>query len=511
MNIGVVDVISHKIDYSLNTKILNPIKSSIGAQSIACWLEELGHNVKYISFTGSENIIKEFSNDLDILFISSYTHTAYLAISISTYFRSVGVITVLGGPHARAFTEDSKNYFDFIIGLCDKNLLRYLLSISKEKSPSGTGQYLFSDSQPNDFPSIKQRWKYIVYNYKKIPTWANFPIIVPSLTSTGCPYSCDFCVDSSIPYKSLDLNQLKEDIIFLKEKIKNGIAGILFYDPNLGIGINKRIEIIKTHSSNNIKFLGEMNLTTMSPDIVLELSKIGFIALAPGIESWTSYHNKSIGDCNKSKLDKVNKTSDKINFILNHIPLLQANLIFGMDCDSGQEPFLLTKEFIKQTPRAVTNFQTITAFGGSALSRKMKDENRLIDLPYFLMDGFSSTNIKLNYNLSDFYLYYSDIVKFSNSNFIFAKKILSSSSFAFGLFHTLRKCSRGRGSHKYYKKLSNYMKTVEFESFYNGDSKKPPEIYHNLLKTQLKSFYNLLPEKIIDYFEGKKYCERGIN
>lgn len=502
MLIGVLDVISNKIDNSYYSKILNPIKASIGAQSVACWAEELGHRVRYISFTGNENINEILNQEFDVLFISSYTFSIYIAIAISAHYRKKGTITALGGPHARGFSKESIPYFDYIFGFCDKQLIDEFLSTSH---PKETGLFISNESQPNELPSIQQRWKYIVYNYKKIPRWVRFPNIIPGITSTGCPFSCNFCVDSTIKYKSFDLEQLSEDLEFINLKTNGRGTGILFYDPNLGVGLKKRIEVIKRYSKGTIKFFGEMNLTTLLEDTVKELADIGFYAVAPGIESWSSYDNKSIQSSCGSKINKVYKTAGQVNMVSRHIPLVQANMIFGLDCDSGEEQFSLTKEFIKQCPQAITNFQTLTAFGASPLCKEMEDEDRLLNIPYFLIDGYSSSNIKLKCNLSDFYYNYSDMAKYANSLSVYFKKLSHSKKYQLSLFYTIRQLAGDRGSYKYYKQLGNAMTTSEFASFYCGESKVPPKLYHKILKKQLGVLYSLLPQTVIDYFEGRIY------
>jgi len=505
MNIGVIDVISHKIDRSLHSKILNPIKASIGAQSVAVWLRELGHKIWYFSFTGSEDLKHELNQNLDIVFISSYTHSAYIAIAISSFYRRLQIPTVLGGPHARGFAKDSVFFFDYVIGLCNKNLLKEILSSPEHHHP---GVFLTAKKQPSHLPSIEDRWKYIVYNYKKIPSWVRFPNIIPGITSTGCPFSCDFCVDCDIPYKSLDLSQLESDIKFVDNKVKGSGAGILFYDPNLGVGIKKRIEKINSSVKYGLSFFGEMNLTTLKEDTVKELRDVGFFAVAPGIESWSNYDNKSISVKKQTKIQKVYEAAKNVNMVNDYLPLVQANLIFGLDCDIGEEPFELTKEFIKQTPRAISNFQTLTAFGSSPLCKRMEQENRILNIPYFLIDGYSSSNIKLSCNQSSFYDYYSDMVRFSSSFRIYTKKIFhTKNSWQLSLFHTLRQFAKGRGSHAYYESLSKKMNTDEFAAFYSGESPVPPKEYHDLLMKQLGNFYFILPRKVIDYFVGGRRYE----
>ena len=110
---------------------------SIMPQVIGVWCKQLGHEVHYVLYGGRTNIIKQIPESLDLVFISSFTFTAHLAYSISNMLRSKGVVTVLGGPHARCYPEDSCKYFDYVVGLINKDLLIEFLEDYNQNNSSG--------------------------------------------------------------------------------------------------------------------------------------------------------------------------------------------------------------------------------------------------------------------------------------------------------------------------------------------------------------------------------------
>ena len=175
-------------------------------QVVAVWIEQMGHEVYLVTYTGFEDLRHELLHDIDIIFISAFTHAAFLAYSISNLFRKQNVVTVLGGPHARAYAEDAKNYFDYVVGLADKALIRDLL---RDFSPnSREGVILSAKQQPQTLPGVRERWKFIRQTLDK----TRFIHVVPIIGSLGCPYKCNFCIDSQVDYQTLPYDQIHEDL-----------------------------------------------------------------------------------------------------------------------------------------------------------------------------------------------------------------------------------------------------------------------------------------------------------
>jgi hypothetical protein len=65
--------------------------------------------------------------DVDLVFICSFTHAALLAYALSNFFRSKGAVTVLGGPHARCYPDDAVKYFDYVLGFTHKSTIMEVL------------------------------------------------------------------------------------------------------------------------------------------------------------------------------------------------------------------------------------------------------------------------------------------------------------------------------------------------------------------------------------------------
>lgn len=110
-------------------------------QVIGVWCEEFGHRLSYACYTGSEDLNTLIAEETDVVFIDAFTRSPLTAYAISNLYRRRGVITVLGGPHARCYPEDSAHYFDYVLGFTSKAIIDGLI---RELAPrSSTGQLLF--------------------------------------------------------------------------------------------------------------------------------------------------------------------------------------------------------------------------------------------------------------------------------------------------------------------------------------------------------------------------------
>jgi len=491
MKIGIIDIIHHK-EYS---KIISPLMANIMPQVIATWLEQLGHNIWYTIHTGYEKLPNNLNDDIDIIFISSYTMSAYLAYSISNYYRSKGIITILGGPHARSYPEDSKNYFDYVIGLTSKKQIEDLV---QDININKYGVYLTEKEQPDYLCRIEDRWKFIKQNFKRF-----IPITVPMISSTGCPNTCDFCIDSVIKYKSFIESDLIRDLIYLQNK--NHKINIMWHDPNFGVKLNSFLNIIETFKGfNNLTHTVELGISKLNEETVKRLYKNNFIAIGPGIESWSAYNNKASNKSFTSGLDKVNYIAEQLNMVNKYIPVIQANIIFGLDQDNNKEHFDLTKEFIKRTPGIYTNLQTLTLFGNSTpLIKRYEKENRVIkNFPYNLMDGFSASNAILNMDPVTFYRYYSNLTKFSKSLNMKYNKFINVKGILAKTFSILREFSKDRGSYKYYKNLYESINNNHILwEFFNGEINVIPSLYTEQIKKELGNMVEYLPQKVLNNFQ----------
>ncbi len=498
LRIGIVDLIYNRPSQSLYRRYMYPNFMSIMPQVIGVWCREEGHRVQYSIFTGTQRLDRLLPDDLDIVFISAFSYSAQLAYALSSLFRSRGIVTVLGGPHARGCTEDACLYFDYVLGLTDKELLRDLLS-NFEANPN-RGIYLTAESHPQSLPGVRERWEFIEQLHK-------LPLIfkaIPMIASFGCPFKCDFCIEADIPYHSLDNDVIKEDLQFLAKKMKRPVIG--WHDPNFGMQFNSFMDTLESAvPPGSIKFFAQCTLSSLSEPQVLRLKKNGFIFIAVGIESWFDYGNKSKAK-SVTGMDKVKRVAEHLNMVQRHIPMAQANIMYGFDNLAGPEPFELTKRFIDLAPGIYPAYALLTAFGqGTKYNSRDDVKSRIVPFPFHMMMGLNNLNIKpVNYSWEEFYTRYLDLLKYSFSARAMYRRYKANpvrGARWFTLFLSLSE--GGSGKMRNARTILNNLRTKpDFRSFMDRETDQVPAFMIEQVKNDLGPIWEWLPDKTLSQHQS---------
>lgn len=493
LKIGIIDLVSKKPNNGLFARIMNANFASIMPQVIGVWCEEVGHEVTYVCYTGRENLLNELPVNADLIFIGAFTESAQTAYALSNFLRSRGAVTALGGPHARCYPEDSVKYFDYVVGFTDKNIINEILYNCSPHRPFGL--YLTAKNQPLSLPGVKERWKFIEPTLKKAP----FIKMVPMLGSLGCPYTCSFCIDSTVAYQPLNFEVMKEDLKFLLTKYKRPLVG--WHDPNFGIRFDDYMNAIeKAIPENSIDFIAESSLSILSEPHVKRLKKNGFGAMLPGIESWYDLGNKSKTG-GLTGMEKVMHVSEHINMILRYIPYVQTNFVLGLDSDKGEEPFELTKKFVDLTPGAFPGYSLLSAFGRAApLNLEYQQLNRVLPFPFHFLDNNHAMNVKpANYSWTEFYSHVINLGEHTFSWTAILKRLVATKAFIPRWMNVVRAISEeGFGRVAYNKEILGQLNTdIKFRKYFEQESDELPQFYINIIKKELGPLWDWLPKEAV--------------
>lgn len=494
LDIAVIDLVSKGPTNTLWARIMNANLASIMPQVVATWCEAEGHRVSFTCYTGFEDIEKELGGKYDLVFICSFTQAAFLSYSISNYFRSKGAVTVLGGPHARCYPDDSIKYFDYVLGMTNRPMIQQLL---KDYAPQTPGQHISAQSQSVEFPGMKERWKFIEPTLKKAP----FVKFIPMMASVGCPYTCSFCIDATVPYRQLNMDGLKEDLQFLLTKMKSPM--VAWQDPNFGVRFQETMDAIASVApAGSFQFLAESSLSILTEDHLKIMKQHNFNALLPGIESWYDMGNKSMAG-HLDAQQKLERVSEHVNMVLRYVPYIQTNFVLGLDCDSGSEPFEMTKRFVDKSPGAFPGYSLLTSFGEAApLNLQYQEEGRVLPLPFHLLNNHLGMNVKpKNYEWVDFYERVIDVTEYTFSPRAIYRRMRATSSFTSRWMNVMRAVSNeGFGRIRFYKVILENLKTnKEFRQYLEGESTQLPQFYKAMVDKELGKWLQWLPKGALEH------------
>ncbi len=465
LHVGIIDLVTKNPTRALYARVMHANLAGIMAQIVASWCEQEGHDVTFVCYTGFEDLVDELPSDVDLVIIGAFTQAAQLSYALSNLFRSRGAVTALGGPHARCYPQDAQKYFDYVLGFTNRTIVADLLKDLSQHRPKGV--HLCAKEQPQSLPGVRERWKFIEQTLEKAP----FFKIVPMLGSIGCPYSCSFCIDSSVPFQALDLDVIKEDLRFLRTKYKRPHVG--WHDPNFGIRFDEILDAIEEAvPPNTIDFISESTLAVLTEPHMKRLKKNGLAAVLPGIES------------------------------------LQANFVLGLDGDQGAEPFELTKLFLDSSPTAFPAYSLLSAFGQAApLNLEYQRSGRVLPVPFHLLNNNHAMNVKpLHYSWSEFYDRVIDLSEHSFSWSATLKRLRAVKSTIPRLLNVVRaRSSEGVGRIKYYKTLRAKLDTdLELRRFFEGQTRELPSFFVDRIKHDLGALWDWLPDGAL-YHDSHAY------
>jgi hypothetical protein len=506
LKIGIIDLVSKGPTNTLWARIMHANLASIMPQVVATWCEQEGHQVTFICYTGLENLEEELPTDVDMVFICSFTQAAFLAYALSNFFRSKGAVTVLGGPHARCYPDDSVKYFDYVLGFTHRSTVKQALNDCSSHQPIGV--HLSAKTQPIDFPGMSERWKFIEPTLKKAP----FVKFIPMMASVGCPYTCSFCIDAAVPYQQLSFDGVKEDLKFLATKVKNPM--VAWQDPNFGVRFEENMEAIASVSHHgDFRYLAESSLSILTEDHLKKMKQHNFKAVLPGIESWYDMGNKSRA-AHLGAEQKLDQVSDQVNMILRYVPYIQTNFVLGLDCDSGAEPFDLTKRFIDKSPGAFPGYSLLTSFGEAApLNLEYQKNGRVLPFPFHFLNNHLAMNLKpMNYEWVDFYDRVIDLTEYSFSPKAIYRRMKATPDMTSRWMNAMRAISNeGYGRIRFYKSVRDLLKKdSSFLAYFEGAEVELPAFYRNIIERDLGRWMQWLPKTALDH-DQNAYVHKSLN
>jgi radical SAM superfamily enzyme YgiQ (UPF0313 family) len=487
--VGVIELLAYTVSSEwLYLKLVNNFKRqmySIMPQVVSVWSRELGHDVYYTTYYGQGDPVSLLPDDLDIVFISASTQASALAYALAKIYRRKGILTVAGGPHAKCFPEDCSRFFDITVTQCDRNLVSDILS-GHIDPPA-----IVATERPlASFPTVEER-KTEIATAAFHRGRATRMSVISLFGSVGCPYTCNFCTDWSSTYTPVSSDQLASDLLYVSQHFPKAMLG--FQDPNFGVRFDETMAVLRTvpsHERN--RYLMQCSLSILTEKRMEALAETGCFYVAPGIESWSDYGNKLKMKATTGQ-DRVKGIADKFQTLRHYVPGLQANFVFGLDIDKGDDPFDLTRDFMERVPFVWPNLNIVTPYGGTPVYDSLVRNGRLLpSMPLALYCSPYLALVMKNYDPITFYDRFIDLLSASTSGSLTVKRLLSRDHVAFKIGR-LAQTSAVRHDIREMRLIRDELRrNPGMLAFHEGRSVALPEFYIRHLDQRLGCYSELL-------------------
>ena len=487
MNVGVIELIAYTVPPEWHGRgvalAMRKMLYSVMPQVVAAWVRRRGHRTHYATYYGQADPVRLLPDDLDLVFVSATTQASGLAYALARYYRWRGVRTVLGGPHAKCFPADALRFFDIVVGECDEALIDDILA-DRFAPP-----LFVSGRRPAALPGVAERFADIVAAGFRPGRRFGYNVAAV-LGSLGCPYTCEFCTEWNARYRPLPADDLAADLKFVHAR--DPAAVVAFHDPNFAVRFDQTMDVIESATPRPNRYVLECSLSVLRADRLARLRKTCCLYVAPGVESWFDYGNKSLsgGRQGRAKLDYV---VDKFKSLRGAVKGLQANFLFGSDEDRGAEPAGLTIEFARRLPFVWPNVNVPTPYGGTPLFDRYRAEGRILAgmplacycAPYLV------TTLK-HYDPVAFYRHLVRIQTAITSWPALARRVASPAPFVVRLAHAVQTLSFADQARETWAILRNLESDRGFRAFHDGDRVPVPEFYHHQFERRLGRYAELV-------------------
>ncbi|MBU1036981.1 B12-binding domain-containing radical SAM protein [Patescibacteria group bacterium] len=275
---------------------------SVGLLSIATYLDSRGVSSEMIDGARQVNyldLIKEKINDCEFFGISAMTTQTANALEICRLVKEINprCQIIWGGTHPTFFPEQTiNNPLVDVVCIGEGEFTFYELVSGKNLSDikgiiyKRNGQIFVNPPRelhdPVKMPLFKWELvpKEVLYNL----------VLIPSLTSRGCPHRCTFCINAILKnnWRSRTAEQVLQDLEIIKSKEYFRSKKLRFWDENFFVDIKRARSIIEGMINKDLTIPWETTVRVnyirdnmIDDDFIAKLKHSGCYLLSFGAES----------------------------------------------------------------------------------------------------------------------------------------------------------------------------------------------------------------------------------
>ncbi len=359
-------------------------KENLGLAYLSACLQRAGHETQIVDEIPGQDI--EATLDTfrpDVACISFMTMFAVRAYALADRIRAKrGIPVILGGAHATALPEEAIQHGDCVVRGEGEITLPAIIDSGRIEGIVEASPCMDLDDLP--MPAREQLdLDYYVSSGEELAGLSYRTLGI--ITSRGCPFHCDFCVNSKreVKLRFHSPERVIEEIQHLVDRYN--IESIAFYDELLATDQKRFRAICEGMIEANLHHLRwecQVHPRTVRDDMLPLMKQAGCVQVAIGFESGS-----------QAILDKIHKNSSAEQNLEVARKVREAGLrlrgcfIFGTPGET-MEDLKQTEAFIKQAKIDFASMHFLTPYPGTVLYDQLQD--KMAGQPPIPWDKFTS-------------------------------------------------------------------------------------------------------------------------
>ena len=311
----------------------------------------------------------ELPDDYDLVAITSLSAQIFDAYAIADQYRRLGIPVVMGGLHVTSLPDEALEHCSaIIIGEGEPLWPRLLADFER-----GAMQRIYRSDPAG------------LYDLRDAPV-PRFDLLDPEKynritvqTSRGCPHKCEFCASSILltpRYKLKPVAKVIEEIHTIKRVWSRPF--IEFADDNSFVSRPHYKELLRAMIPEKLRWFTEADIRVAEDDELLGLMRdSGCKQVLIGLESPRRASLAGIETATNWKERQFERYMTAIERIQSRGITVNGCFILGLDGDTP-EVFDEVFEFVRQSGLYEVQVTMLTAFPGTPLYRRLKNEGRIL-------------------------------------------------------------------------------------------------------------------------------------
>ena len=260
LRVTIVDLIARGPSKAVYARVMNANLASIMPQVIGVWCEQEGHEVRFVCYTGFEDLLEELPDDVDLrLHRRVHRGRAARLCAEQPLPLAAAPSPCSGGPHARCYPEDAAALLRLRAGL-HRRRRRARRAARLRAAPAARACTSRRRSQPRTLPGVRERWQFIEPTLTKAPLHQDRA----DARQPGLPLHLQLLhrLDGALPAARLRKPRATT-CGSCCTKMKRPLVG--WHDPNFGVRFDDYMDAIEEAvPPGSIDFIAESSLSLLS-------------------------------------------------------------------------------------------------------------------------------------------------------------------------------------------------------------------------------------------------------